>query len=114
MAKSWTFTAGPPVDESMRAAAARGLHLAAEHVLTEANDRVPIEEGTLQRSGRASVDAEDLRAAVSYDTPYAVPVHEDMTARHDPGRAAKWLELTMAAEAETVRRIIANALREAM
>lgn len=114
MAKDWTFTAGAPVEDSVRGAATRGLHLAAEHVLTEANDRVPIEEGTLQRSGRASSDPEEVRAAVSYDTPYAVPVHEDMAARHDDGRTAKWLELTLAEQADTVRRIVADTIRGAL
>lgn len=114
MAKEWTFTAGEPVDERVRGAAARGLLLAAEAVLTEATDTVPIEEGTLQRSGRASVDPQNLRGLVSYDTPYAVRVHEDMTARHDPGRRAKWLEAAMAENTDMIRQIIADSIRGAL
>jgi len=97
--------------------AARGLYLGAEHVLEEANRIVPIEEGTLARSGMATVegggaktevegpdggpfmlvqrggDAGDkLRAVVSYDTPYAVRQHEELTYQHDKNRQAKYLE----------------------
>lgn len=72
--------------------AARGLQLGAEHVLEEANRIVPIEESTLEKSGVASVDEGELRAAVSYDTPYAVRQHEELTYQHDAGRQAKYLE----------------------
>lgn len=83
---------GAAVTKEMRAGAVRGLHLAAEHVLGESRLVVPIEEATLSRSGATSVDASELTAAVSYDTPYAARQHEDLTLRHDPGRTAKYLE----------------------
>lgn len=86
-----------------------GLRLAMEHLLTEANKHVPHDEGTLERSGQASVDGS--RGAVSYDTPYAVRQHEDMTLRHDGKGKAKWLETTMAQEAGTVGAIIQAAVR---
>lgn len=105
------FTTGTDALVVMRDAAARGLALAAEYVLEEANRSIPIEEGTLQRSGVASVDDDGTRAAVSYDTPYAVPVHEDLTARHDAGRRGKWLELTLQEQQDAVRQIIADTLR---
>ena len=83
---------GAEVTAIERIAAARGLMLGAEHVLEEANRIVPIEESTLLKSGTPSVDVPTLRAAVSYDTPYAVRQHEEMSYRHDPGRQAKYLE----------------------
>ena len=64
----------------------------AEYVLGESIQQVPHEEGDLQSSGKVSVDEGSSRAAVSYDTPYAVRQHEDMTYQHDPGRKAKYLE----------------------
>lgn len=90
--------------------AERGVRLGAEHVLTEGNKTVPHDEGTLERSG--AVDAEGLEAAVSYDTPYAVRQHEDLGLHHDGKGQAKWLENTLATEAETVGDIIANAIRQ--
>lgn len=86
-----------------------GLRLGVEHLLTEANKHVPHDEGTLERSGFASVDGK--RGAVSYDTPYAVRQHEDMTLSHDGKGKPKWLESTMATESGTVAQIIAQAIR---
>jgi len=63
------------VRAAQRAGAIRGLRMAAEHVLGEARKRVPIEEGTLERSGVAQVDEGSLRAAVSFDTPYALGLY---------------------------------------
>ncbi|WP_043471013.1 minor capsid protein [Kitasatospora sp. MBT66] len=107
----WT---GDATLRAERAAAARGLLAAAEHVLQVSREVVPIEEGTLARSGVASVDEQQLVAAVSYDTPYAARVHEDLNARHDQGRTAKYLERPAAAEAAAVEQIIAAAVRRAL
>ncbi|MFD3911201.1 hypothetical protein [Streptomyces sp. NPDC058603] len=97
-----------------RAGAVRGLRLAAEHVLERSRRRVPIEEGTLERSGRASVDEGALTAGVSYDTPYARRVHEDMNARHDAGRTAKFLERPVTEEQAAVEAIIAAQVRRSL
>lgn len=86
-----------------------GVRNAVEHVLTEANKTVPHDEGTLERSGEASTDG--TTGAVSYNTPYAVKQHEDMSLRHDGKGQAKWLENTMTGEAHTVGEIIAAAIR---
>jgi hypothetical protein len=97
--------------DTIYAGAAKGLTLAAEAWLTEANLTVPHDEGTLERSGEASVDEAELRAAVSYDTPYAVRQHEDMTLSHDGKGQAKWLENTGTQMADTLAQIIATACR---
>ncbi|WP_430479308.1 hypothetical protein ACQZM9_21750 [Streptomyces sp. P11-1] len=105
---------GDAVLRGTRAGAARGLRLAAEHVLQVSRARVPIEEAVLERSGTATVDEDELRAAVAYDTPYAVRQHEEMAYRHDAGRTAKYLEQPMAEEADTVGEIIAAEMRRAL
>ncbi|MFB8415442.1 hypothetical protein ACFT43_04995 [Streptomyces albidoflavus] len=97
-----------------RAGAVRGLRLAAEHVLERSRRRVPIEEGTLERSGVASVDEQSLTAGVSYDSPYAVRQHEELSYRHDAGRTAKYLEGPMREEAGTVAQIIAAQVRRSL
>jgi len=94
--------------------AVRGLTLAAEHVLGASRALVPLEEGTLERSGHTDVDAADLTAAVSYDTPYAVRQHEELTWRHADGRQAKYLETPLVAEAGAVRSILAAELRRVL
>ncbi|RAJ61699.1 hypothetical protein K378_04059 [Streptomyces sp. Amel2xB2] len=94
--------------------AARGLRAVAEHVLARSRARVPIEEGTLERSGVATVDEGELTAAVSYDTPYAVRQHEELDYRHDAGRTAKYLEDPLNEQADTVAELIAAAVRRAL
>lgn len=111
MAKSWTLTVNGDVVRQSRAGAVKGLRLATEHVLQVSRTMVPIEEGTLERSGTASVDEGNLRGAISYDTPYAVVQHEDMSLQHDAGRRAKYLESAMNSEAGTCGEIIARAVR---
>lgn len=97
-----------------RAGAVRGLRLAVEHVLAESRRIVPIEEGTLERSGVGTVDERTLTGAVSYDTPYAVYQHERLDLRHDAGRTAKYLERPMREQAQRVGEIIAAAVRRSL
>ncbi|MBQ0827713.1 hypothetical protein [Streptomyces tagetis] len=105
---------GAAAEQALRAAAARGLLLGAEHVLGVSDDRVPLDEAALQRSGTASVDEADLTAMASYDTPYAVPQHERLDYRHAPGREAKFLENSVNSERQQVRALIAAELRRAL
>ncbi|MYY08826.1 hypothetical protein GT204_07890 [Streptomyces sp. SID4919] len=86
-----------------------GLQRALEHTLGEARRLVPLEEGTLERSGRAEVDG--LIGAISFDTMYAVRQHEEITWKHAPGRQAKFLEQPMNSEREVMLRLMAVPLR---
>lgn len=97
---------GEKIKEAIEAGAIRGLTFAAEHLLKEARDLVPIDTAALERSGRAVVDPDKMEATVLFDTPYAVIQHEDLTFRHAPGRQAKYLEQPMITERETMRKII--------
>ncbi|MER7363574.1 hypothetical protein [Nonomuraea wenchangensis] len=104
-----------------RAGALKGLKVAAEHLLKVARDQVPHEEGTLERSGdpdvtpgALSVDEANLRAAVSFDMPYAVRQHEELTWKHDEGRKAKYLEDPMTSEQTTMRDLIAAEIRRSL
>ncbi|MFF3497379.1 hypothetical protein ACFYWS_39310 [Streptomyces sp. NPDC002795] len=92
-----------------RRQASEGIQQALEHTLGVSNQRVPLDEGTLERSGRVDVDG--LNGAISYDTVYAVRQHEELTWRHLPGRRAKYLESAMNDERETMRRLMAVPLR---
>lgn len=91
--------------------AVAGLKKATEHILQVSRERVPLEEGTLERSGAASVDGESLTGAISYGTPYAVYQHERLDLRHAPGRTAKYLEEPLNAERETALALVAAEIR---
>ncbi|QXJ40751.1 putative minor capsid protein [Curtobacterium phage Parvaparticeps] len=92
--------------ESMKEGAAEGLFMAAEFVLGEANERVPLETGGLMRSGSTSIDKENMVAAISYDAVQAVPQHENLSYHHDHGRRAKFLESAINDNAKTVAELV--------
>jgi hypothetical protein len=94
-----------------RRAAAHGIELGLEHVLAESNKRVPLDEATLERSGKVSVDPVALAGAVSYDTVYAIRQHEELTWKHLPGRSAKYLEIPFNEQTPMVLAIIAAEIR---
>lgn len=96
--------------EATRAGAHDGLVLGTEHVLQVSQTRNPFEEGTLERSGAASTDG--LRGAITYDTPYAVVQHEDLSLHHKGKGEAKYLESSGNSERPTVRAIIAAQIRK--
>jgi hypothetical protein len=93
---------GGEAKRKARRALIKGLGLAAEHLLTESRKVVPLEEGTLERSGVASVDETALQAGVSYDTVYAVRQHEELDWRYALGRTAKYLEAPLVEEHDTL------------
>jgi hypothetical protein len=99
---------------ALRGASMDGLELAAEHLLAASSVLVPLEEGDLDRSGEVSTDADKQAAAVSYDRPYAVRQHEELTWRHDEGRQAKYLEEPMETEKDTMLQLLATPLRETL
>lgn len=92
-----------------RRAAEQGLQRALEHLLTESRKIVPLDEGTLERSGRVVRDG--LEGGVVYDTVYARRQHEELTWKHAPGRSAKYLEKPMMSERDTMLRMMAVTLR---
>lgn len=114
MPLNYRVTFDGAVGSRLRSAAARGLLLGAEHVLGESQRLVPLDEGTLQHTGTASVDEQSLTAMVSYDTPYAVRQHEELDWRHAPGRQAKYLEQPLNAERATVFDLVAAEMRRAL
>lgn len=103
---------GNLADARARAGAERGVALAVEHLLGASRQRVPLEEGTLERSGVAST--EGLTGAVSFDTVYAARQHEELTWRHDPGRTAKYLEGPALEEQGAMLDIIGAQVRRAL
>lgn len=105
---------GAAAKAAARRGASRGVLLAAEHVLAESRQVVPIDETTLSRSGATSIDDSTATAAVSYDTPYAVKQHEDLTLRHDRGRTAKYLERPLLGTRREQQRVIAAEISREM
>lgn len=94
----------------VEAAEPEALRAAAEHVMEVAVELTPLEEGTLRRSAKVTVD--DGEAIISYDGPYARYQHEILTLRHEVGQA-KFLESAVVQEGPKAVDIIATAIRRA-
>lgn len=102
------------ITKAQRKGVNRGGRKAVEYLLAESREEVPHEEGTLERSGTASWDDSQMRGAVSYDTPYAIPQHERLDLRHDDGRKAKYLEDPFNRNRQVVAGIIAAEARRSL
>lgn len=102
------------VAKDVHNAAVLALDDAAEFLLEESNRTVPIEEGTLGRSGHVITDWDNAKSVVAYDTPYAVRQHEDTRLNHDAGRRAKWLEFTFHEQGKRVGAFIADRMKRAL
>ncbi|WP_369778835.1 hypothetical protein [Streptomyces sp. R33] len=92
-----------------RAAAEEGLQKALEHLLAESRKLVPLDEGTLERSGR--VVRAGMNGFVTYDTVYARRQHEELTWKHKPGRSAKYLEIPYNRDKDIMLALMAVSLR---
>ncbi|HEY3378533.1 MAG TPA: hypothetical protein VGL77_13660 [Armatimonadota bacterium] len=102
---------GEAISKVQRAAAADGLLAWAEDVLQVVNDNyIPLDEGTLMRSGESDVDRNELVASAFYDTPYAVAQHE-LPFHHANGRIWKYLERGSKERAQAGQEYVAQKVR---
>jgi hypothetical protein len=98
--------------DALSEAAERGVFKAAEVLLEQAVAIAPFEEGPLTVSGKATADG--AKAAVSFNTPYAVIQHEAVGFRHPNGRQAKYLEQPANSFGPEFLEIVGNAIRGAI
>ena len=101
---------GDLVNALVREAAMQALRDGAEHILTEAIDETPLLSGTLRRSGTA-IDAPSEDAVyISFNTPYAIKQHEDLTLQHTDG-GPKYLENPFNRNKDAVQRLVGDRVR---
>lgn len=77
-------------EEEIIAAALKGQKVLAQNILGESQKLVPVDTGTLKRSG--NIKTEGNITTISYNTPYALKQHEDASLNHPKGGEAKYLE----------------------
>lgn len=92
---------------------AEGETLAAHRLMAEAVDRSPWDVGTL--AGSAAVESAsnpEEGAAVTFDTPYAVRLHEhpeyNFSTKSNPNAQGKWLENAALENKDELGKIIAK------
>lgn len=84
------------IEAELLKGAQKGLKTTSESILGESQKLVPVDTGTLQKSGTVQYNEDKTIATISYNTPYALKQHEDNTLNHDksknPDAQAKYLE----------------------
>lgn len=92
----------------------KGLFRAGLFLQRESQKIVPVETSILKNSAHTRMvgTGMDVAAIISYGTDYAMYVHENLEARHKPGKQAKFLEQPLRDHQERLREIIAQAIRE--
>jgi len=106
--------------EGVIQAAAAALYREAEAIMTASKEIVPVDLGILHGTGH--VELPETHAGVVEVTlgyggpaaPYAIVVHEDLTARHKPGQQAKYLEQPALEASQGMEGRLADALRSGM
>lgn len=91
---------------------ANGLKQAGSFVLNESQRIVPVDTGDLRRSGFTSHEGTGAKTIVKigYRQSYAIYVHENLEARHAPGKSAKYLTKPMRKYKQQIIQIIRNAV----
>jgi hypothetical protein len=103
------------VSDDVKKAALKGLKIAGEVALEESNRLVPHDTGMLHITKGALIeDEKNLTVTISYNTPYAVRLHENPQYNFRNGRQGKWLEKALQNNEQQLRQIVADAIKEAM
>lgn len=91
----------------------RGLFRAGLFLQRESQKIVPVEFGVLKASANTRLEGDGLssEAIVSYGAEYAIYVHENLEARHKPGKQAKFLETPLREKQKELAAIILDTTR---
>jgi len=81
------------IEEAVERAVEKAVNDFADLVLARSQVYVPVDTGQLKKSGNIARESGEVR--VSYQTDYAVYVHEDETKFHNPPTRAKYLSLAL-------------------
>ena len=92
----------------------RGLMEAGIYLQGESQRIVPVRYGNLKNSARTykTKIGNLVVVHVAYGMEYAIFVHEDLEARHKPGKAAKFLETPFREKRRELIRIIAEEVEQ--
>lgn len=94
----------------------RGVYKAGLFLQRESQKIVPVLTGNLRLSAftRKEGKGTGTQVRVGYTANYAVFVHENLTARHKPGKQAKFLETPAREKRDEIAAIIANEIRQSV
>lgn len=99
-------------EEEIIAAALKGQKVLAQNILGESQKIVPVDTGTLRRSGHISTEGNIT--TISYNTPYALKQHENASLNHPQGGEAKYLERPFNEKVQDYENYISTEVYKAM
>lgn len=102
---------GAALEGMRRRAVGRALFKGASHILNQANNIAPKDEGPLIQTSGVSVDENAGKATVYYVQKYAPRLHENPQFKFQGGRQGKWLEKTVLNEGQEVGEMMAAEVR---
>ena len=113
--RDYRYTTVPKAVEKGQIKAAKMLLKASQKVVP-VGDGTRQAAGTLKRSGFVSVSGKglDTVCTVGYTAPYAIYVHENLSARHKAGKIAKYLEKPARDMKSQLRDVVREECRKAM
>ena len=90
-----------------------GLIMAGLFLQREAQLIVPVDTTDLKESANTRPEGKgmDTQVVVSFGTEYAVYVHENLEARHAPGKQAKFLETPLREKGDRMAEIVVETMR---
>ena len=103
---------GKSVSKNTRKKAIKANQRVGEALLTEANKTVPHDEGTLEQSGDVTTDEKSITTYISYDTPYAVKLHESPEYNFRGSGRGKWLEHTIKEMSDKIEKWTAKEMKK--
>lgn len=80
------------IKTTVKSGSKKATWAALDHLKSVSNEQVPIDQGPLKNSSYVDVNDDGSQGTLSYDTPYAVPQHENTWYNHQRGRKGKYLE----------------------
>jgi hypothetical protein len=95
--------------------ATKGLKKAGTHLQKESQKVVPVDTGALRASAYTKIrwaNTKRVDVVVGYTMPYAIYVHEDLFARHKPGKIAKYLEKPARQLAKKLLKMVADEVKK--
>lgn len=102
------------LEEEIVKAALKGTKKLGENILGESQKLVPVDSGTLKKSGVVSLDKSAQVVTISYNTPYARKQHEDNTLNHPNGGQAKYLEQPFNERASKLESFVGDSIHKAL
>lgn len=100
------------VQPHVKTALRRGVFNGLEYMLDKSNAITPHDEGILEGTGTVTLDPKKIKGTISYNTPYAIRLHEHPEYNFQRGRKGKWLELTVEKEKDKMQQYLQSSLSQ--